>query len=390
MRGSFNLGRIFGIQIGINYTWVFAFLLFAFIFAQNFHVAFPSWSSAEYWIAGVIMAVGLFVCVLIHELCHSIVARSRGLKVSSIVLFIFGGVSNIENEPERPGVEFIMAFAGPASSAALGGIFYGLHQLAAKPGVPDTPLAGILYYLFYINIILAIFNLIPGFPLDGGRVLRAIVWGATRSLHTATVVAGNIGRYFGWAFILLGILGIFGFGIVWFEGTLNGIWAIFIGWFLLSAADSSLRDLSLRENLAGKKVRDLMDMHPECVSPAESVERVVHDSFIMGGRRALPVCNDTGLLGIVTLADVKKVPQDNWANTPVQTIMTPGDKLLTVNQEDDLNGALAIMARNGLNQIPVMGESHLVGLLSREQVLRYLQTRQELGIRKGQGPGLSR
>jgi Zn-dependent protease/CBS domain-containing protein len=389
MRGSLSIGRIFGIQIGINYTWIFAFILFTWIFASGtFPTLFPGWATSTYWLAGVIMSVMLFISVLIHELCHSIVARSRGLKVSSIVLFIFGGVSNIQNEPERPWVEFIMAGAGPGSSLILGGIFALFAYLVHNSGQTQTPLFGILYYLAYINIVLAIFNIIPGFPLDGGRVLRSIIWGATHSLHTATRVAGNIGRFFGWAFILFGVANFFGYPAA-IANPINAIWSIFIGWFLLSAADGSLRDMSLKENLAGKHVKDLMDRSPECVSPATSIENIVHGSFIQGGRRALPVCNDNGLMGIVTLSDVRKVPQESWSNTPVQTIMTPGDKLQTVKQDDDLNAALSIMAENGLNQIPVMGEGKLVGLLSRADVLRYLQTRQELGIKKDQGPRLS-
>jgi len=389
MRGSFNIGRILGIQIGINYTWIFALVLFSWLFARGtFPALFPGWSLSAYWISGIVMSVMLFVSVLIHEICHSLVARSRGMKVNSIVLFIFGGVSNIQGEPERPWVEFIMAGAGPASSLILGGVFALITYLVRLSGQTDTPLLAILFYLAYINVLLAIFNIIPGFPMDGGRVLRSIIWGATHSLHTATMIAGNLGRFFGWAFILFGVANFFGIP-AGFSNPINGVWAILVGWFLLHAADSSLRELSLQEHLEGKHVKELMDRTPECVNPDTFIETILHGSFIQRGRKALPVCNDSGLLGIVTLSDVKKIPRDAWSNTPVQTIMTPGDKLLTVNQDDDLNAALSIMAENGLNQMPVTGDGRLVGLLTRADVLGYLHTRHELGINKHPRPTIS-
>ncbi|HEX7474482.1 MAG TPA: site-2 protease family protein, partial [Dehalococcoidales bacterium] len=313
MRGSFVIGKIAGIEIGINYTWIFAFGLFAWIFALGtFPAFFPDWSTASYWIAGVIVSLLIFVSVLIHELCHSLVAISRGMKVTSIVFFIFGGVSNIEKEPERAWLEFIMAGAGPLSSLVLGGVFYGLTLAVRATGDTSSILYGVLGIMAYVNILLALFNLIPGFPLDGGRVFRSIVWGITRSLHTATVIAGNVGRFFGWAMILFGIANFFpGFNINGFQGNLlNGVWFIFIGWFLTSAADSAMREESLQRQLAGVKVKDVMDMHPECVLPNTPVERIVHESFIQRGRRALPICDESGLLGIVTLADVKKLSQD--------------------------------------------------------------------------------
>jgi Zn-dependent protease/CBS domain-containing protein len=386
MRGSFRIGKIAGIEIGIHYTWIFAFILFAWIFAAStFPALFPNWTVSEYWIAGVIVSILIFVSVLIHELCHSLVAISRGMKVTSIVFFIFGGVSNIEKEPESAWVEFIMSGAGPASSVVLGGVFYGLALLIRGSGQADTILVGILALMAQINIVLAIFNLVPGFPLDGGRVFRSIVWGITKSLHKATVIAGNVGRAFGWAMILFGIALVFNTSIWLFQGgIISGIWFVFIGWFLTSAADGAMREESLQTQLAGVHVRDVMNRNPECVSPNASVEGIVHGSFIQRGLRALPVCSENGLQGIITLSDVKKLPQERWANTPVQEIMTRLP-LESVNENDDLNGALRILASKGLNQIPVMANGQLAGLLSRADVIRYLQTRQELGIRSNPG-----
>jgi Zn-dependent protease/CBS domain-containing protein len=387
MRGSFTLGKIAGIDIGIHYTWIFALILFTWLFAQGtFPAAFPGWSTTTYWIAGVIVAIMLFVSVLIHEICHSLVAINRGLKVKSIVLYIFGGVSNIETEPQSAWVEFIMAGAGPASSLVLGGVFIGLSLAVGGPGSSTSPLKGVLFYLGYINISLGIFNIIPGFPLDGGRVFRSIIWGITKNLHKATTIAGNVGRFFGWAMILYGITNFFGISIGGLQGNfINGIWFVFIGWFLISAADSAMREESLQQQLAGVRVGDVMDRSPECVSPNASVEYAVHSAFIERGRRALPVCTESGLLGIVTLADVKRLPQDRWPNTPIKEIMT-SHPLETVNEDDDMNSALRTLAQKDLNQIPVMDKGKLVGLLSRSDVIRYIQTHQELGLRPKQNP----
>jgi Zn-dependent protease/CBS domain-containing protein len=379
MRGAFKIGKIAGIEIGINYTWIIALVLFTWLFAESLMASVSGWTRSTYWFAGVIIALGVFISVLLHELSHSLVAIRRGMKVTSIILFIFGGVSNIEKEPESAGTEFIMAAAGPASSLVLSAIFFGIYRLAPGASNVATPLKAVFFYLFYTNLLLAIFNIIPGFPLDGGRVFRSIIWGATKSLHRATMIAGNVGRFFGWALMLLGIFFVFGYTIGNVGGLLNGIWSIFIGWFLASAADSAMREQSLQEHLAGKLVKDVMSTNPECISPVASVESVVNDAFMRRGLRSLPVCNESGLLGIITMGDVKKVAQEEWMNTPVQQVMTKAP-LITVNENDDLNAALQQLSKNDLNQIAVMANGKFVGLLSRADVIRYLHTRQELGM----------
>jgi Zn-dependent protease/CBS domain-containing protein len=390
MRGSLKIGRIAGIEIGVHYSWILAFALFLWIFAMGaFRIDYPGWSLSTYWIAGALTSIMIFISVLVHELCHSLVARSKNLKVSSIVLFIFGGVSNIESEPEKASVEFFVSIAGPLSSFILAGLFFGIAYLLYLPGNiinpagPVDPVVGILYYIGRINLWLAVFNIVPGFPLDGGRVLRSIIWGITNSLYKATMIAGNVGRAFGWLLIVLGVISIIKTegNILFFQaGTINGIWLILIGWFITSGADNAMRETTLRQELAGVRVKDVMDRSPECVLPGASVESVVHESFIQRGRRAVPVCLDQKLLGIVTPADIKRLPQDRWANTSIQEVMTK-TPLLSVNQEEDLNSALKILAQHGLNQIAVLEDGHLAGLLSRADVIRYLQTRQELGVK---------
>jgi len=382
LRGSFRIGKIAGIELGIHYSWIFAFIIFAFLFARmTFPAAYPEWDLATYWIVGFVVTVFLFLSVLVHEYCHSLVARKMGMKVDSIVLFIFGGVSNLESEPETPKIEFLMSGAGPASSLVLSGIFWGVSYLLSLNTAISEPVIAAIGYIGWINLILAIFNIIPGFPLDGGRVLRSIIWGATNNLQKATLIAGNVGRAFGWAMILFGVANFFGFSIGGFQGSfVNGIWFVFIGWFLTSAADNAIKEQTFQQQLTGVRVKDVMDHNPECVNPAASIENIVHESFIQRGRRALPVCRDNTLLGIITLADVKRVPQDQWINTPVQEVMTRVP-VLTVSEDSDLTDALKILAKNELNQIPVVDDGHIVGLLSRSDVLRYLQTRQELGIK---------
>lgn len=372
MKSSFRLGRIAGIEIGIHYTWLLAFILITWSLAQGiFPQYYPGWDLATYWVTGILAALFLFLSVLVHELAHSLVAIARGLSVQGITLFIFGGVSNIKGEPERPSVEFVMAIVGPLASLVLAGIFWGLRQAV---GQQVSPLAAILWYLALVNALLAGFNLIPGFPLDGGRVLRSIIWGATGSLTKATNIAATVGRVFGWALIAFGV-----FQLIT-GNFLGGIWIAFIGWFLSSAANASRREVRARERLSGVRVKEVMNPSLECISPQISVGDVVRDIFLQRGRRAVPVCQDDKLVGIVTLTDIKELPQSKWEYTSVGEIMTRSP-LHTVDTDDGLNSALKLLAEHSLNQVPVLSEGRLVGLLSRADVIRYLQLSQELGMR---------
>jgi Zn-dependent protease/CBS domain-containing protein len=369
MGSSFKIGRIAGIDIGINYSWILAFFLIAWSFAAGvFPVLAPNQSAAAYWIAGFIEAGLMFICVLLHELAHSLVARSRGLPVSSITLFIFGGVSNLSEEPEKASTEFVMAFVGPLTSLVLSGILYLVFLVyPAQNSLPGVT----IFYLAYINLSLGLFNLIPGFPLDGGRVLRSIIWGATHNLVTATNIASAIGQIVGGIFIGIGIL------LAFSNNLLNGLWIAFIGWFLYSAAESSRRELTMREALRGVHVKDVMDPSPACTSPETPVNDVVQQVFFRAGYRAAPVCVSDKLEGIVTITDVKKIRQDEWATTPVSRIMTR-DPIYQVKAEDDLGEAVKILGAHDLNQLIVMDNGHLAGMLNRAHVIRYLQLKQEL------------
>jgi Zn-dependent protease len=324
--------------------------------------------------------------VLLHELAHSLVAQARGMKVSSITLFIFGGVSNLEEEPEKAGTEFIMALVGPLTSLLLGGIFWGLAIAISGNGLSlidlingthlSTPLGAVVGYLGWINLSLGVFNLIPGFPLDGGRVLRSIIWGGTRSLQKATNAATLVGRLVGWAFIALGL-----YEVLYLGSWIGGIWIAFIGWFLASAADASRREMTLKEHLSGIKVKDVMNANPGGIDPQTSVEEIVNNIFQRLHGRAVPVCANDRLQGIVTIDDVKKVPRDQWGATRAERIMTR-QPLYTVKPEDGVYDAFKLIGQHAINQVLVTQDGKCIGMLSRADIITHLQLSQDLGMGK--------
>ncbi len=376
MRASFRIGRIAGIDIGVHYTWLLAFFLIAWSLSVGFFPQlYPGWTTLTYWVTGIISALCLFISVLLHELAHSLVARARGMSVNSITLFIFGGVSNLEGEPERPVAEFAMAIVGPLTSLVLAGVFWSLSQVITST---DSIIKAIVTYLAIINALLAAFNLIPGFPLDGGRVLRSIIWGATRDMRKATNIAATVGQFFGWGFIAFGVYSLFT------GNFLGGLWIAFIGWFLSSAADASRRDVSMRERLQGVKVGKIMDNSPRCLSPSELVADIVRDVFFQQGVRAAAVCEQERVIGIITITDVKRLHQSRWNDTAVTEIMTR-EPLYSVSADDDLNTALRLLAQHELNQLLVLERGRLVGLLNRAHVIRYIQLSQELRLPLSRG-----
>lgn len=373
MRSTFRLFRVAGIDIGIHYTWIFIFIFFSWTLAQGyFPQQYPGWSTTAYWTTGVIAALLIFVSVLLHELAHSLVARKRGIPVHSITLFILGGVSNLEEEPGKPAAEFAMAIVGPSTSLILALVFWGLSRI---PADNTNPVAAILSYMALINLLLGIFNLLPGFPLDGGRVLRSIIWGSTGNLVKATDIAGRVGQFFGWVLIGLGLF--FMISVSFF----SGLWLAFIGWFLNSSADASRKEITLRERLSQIKVKELMSLNPDTISPKTTVAEMVNNIFTQRHGRAVPVCQDSQLIGIVTITDTKGIPQDRWATTPVEQIMTR-EPLYTVSPEDNLNTVLKLIAQHDINQVLIRQQGQCAGLLSRADIIRYLQFSQELGLRK--------
>jgi CBS domain-containing protein len=287
--------------------------------------------------------------------------------VDSITLFIFGGVSNLTREPATPGDEFAISVVGPLSSLVLAGLFWGLMQLL--PG--HSPAGAVVGYLAFVNLLLGAFNLVPGFPLDGGRIFRSIVWGATRSLRRGTVVASYTGQGFGWLMIFWGV------SRVLTGDLLGGIWTAFIGWFLNNAAESTRQEETLRESLAGVSIADLMDKPPVVVAPDLSVQDFVVEQVMRRGQRALPVVDTGRLIGIVSVTDARKLAHDAWPLTRVDQIMTP-TPLVVVSPTDDVGAAIGLMGQKGLHQLPVVQDDHVLGLLNRDHVLRFIQLRHDL------------
>jgi Zn-dependent protease/CBS domain-containing protein len=381
MESSFKLGRVAGIEIGIHYTWLVAFVLVSWSLAQGFFPgSYPGWSPVTYWLVGVFSALALFASVLIHELSHSFVARARGEEVDSITLFIFGGVSNLRSEPAAPRDEFLVSVVGPLTSFVLAAGFW-LLRLAVAPG--DSPVGAALDYLALINLILGGFNLLPGFPLDGGRILRSIVWAATRSLRRATQIAAGTGQAIAYLMIFWGLLQLLG------GNFLGGLWIAFIGWFLNNAAETTRAQQSTTESLSGVTVAELANPQPIIAGPDTTVQDFVFEDVVRQGRSAVLVMAGGPLRGIATVTDAKKVPQDRWSTTTLAEIMTPAP-LQTVTPDTAMTRALELFVSSSVNQLPVVQAERVVGLLSRADVLRYLQLRQELHLGRLPGRPLSR
>ncbi|HVB21129.1 MAG TPA: site-2 protease family protein [Ktedonobacteraceae bacterium] len=372
MPGSLRLGKLAGIDISIHVSWLIVFLLLTWSLATNwFPVLYPGWAVLTYWTIAAVASLLLFAAVLAHELAHSLVARWRGLPVKNITLYIFGGVSNIEQEPKSPGVEFQMAFVGPLTSLLIGGLSY-LLLLALHGGT--SPLAALLGYLALSNILLGLFNLIPGFPLDGGRVLRSIIWKISSNLRTATRAATLVGQGIAYLFIFTGIWLIFA------GYLLDGLWITFIGWFLLSGAQSANSQMVLETMFKGVTVGEIMNTTPNTVPANISLQKLVDDFLLPHGWRNAFVMQLDQLVGLVTLSDIRHIPRDKWAVTPVGFAMIPQEKLHAVSPRQSLIEVLPLMVERDVNQVPVVDNDHLVGVLSREDIVRSLEIRQGLGL----------
>ncbi|HET7636664.1 MAG TPA: site-2 protease family protein, partial [Candidatus Limnocylindria bacterium] len=335
-----------------------------------FPAVIPGIDSTFAWVLGVVAALLLFASVLVHELAHSFVARSRGLEVDSITLFIFGGVSNLSSESPDARTEFAIAVVGPITSFVIAAVSYGIAQL-----IPDPAWQAVVGYLAIVNALLGAFNLIPGFPLDGGRVLRSIAWGITKSLRRATEIAVGAGQIVGGLFILWGVIQIFSGG-----DLINGLWIAAIGWFLQNAASSSLQQVVLTERLKLVRVGDVQRTDTATVSRQTTVEELIERYLLPGNRRAMPVSDDGRLVGMVTLGDIKEVPAELRATTQVGAVMGGRDGLVTVHPGDTLADALNALASRDLEQVPVIDGERYVGMLTRADLVRQLQLRETLDL----------
>jgi Zn-dependent protease/CBS domain-containing protein len=373
MPGSFRLGSIAGIDIYAHISWLIILVFLTVSLATGwFPTLSPGYPTSTYILLGFVAAILLFVSVLLHELAHSLVARSRGLPVKSIVLFIFGGVSNIEQEPHSPGTEFFMAFVGPLASLIIGAICFGFSTLVRGT---HSPTEDLLIYLASANILLGIFNLLPGFPLDGGRVLRSIVWKITGNSYRATQVATVVGQVIAYLFIFAGIW-LFFFS----RDPFDGLWLGFIGWFLLSSAQSARAQATLETTFKGVTVAQVMNTQPMTVPANISLQKLVDEHFLPQGLRSALVLQGDQLAGLITLSDIRHVAREEWAQTPVGFAMIPGERLHTVTPQQKLTDVLPLMTGKDINQLPVVDNGKLVGVVTRDAVIRSLQVRQGLGL----------
>ncbi len=386
MRGL-RLGRIFGIEIAIDGSWIFIALLMSWSLTTAFSRWHPDWSASGAVLTAVIATVLFFLSVLLHELAHSLVARRYGVPVDRITLFLFGGVSNLEREPPSARAEFWTAIVGPLTSIALGAVLLLLGTAAVPLPVALTrdatadmeslsPAQSLLLWLGPINILVGLFNLIPGFPLDGGRIVRAAIWGATGNLHSATRWASAVGQAIGWALVFLGVAIVFGAQVPFFgRGVVAGLWLAFIGWFLTSAAAQTWRRQLVREVLEGIPVSRLMTPPGRAIPAGANLDTLVREWLVQSGERAFPVEDPTGrFLGLVTFADVRRAPREAWTQTDAADVMTPVTNLVTTNPREDLADAADKLARADVSQLPVVdGGGSLVAMLQRRDVLRWIE-----------------
>jgi Zn-dependent protease/predicted transcriptional regulator len=370
MRSQIRLGKVFGIQIGLHYSWFLIALLIVFSLFGQFHSSHAQWSTATIFTMALATAVLFFGSLLLHELSHALMATARGIPVREITLFALGGVSQMEGEAPDAKSEFWIAIVGPATSVVIGLVCVGLAGVAGPAAL--NPLVAMFSLLGYINLALAVFNLVPGYPLDGGRILRSVLWWKSGDMERATRLAAKIGQAVAGAFIALGI-------VEFFSGAgIGGLWIAFIGWFLLQAAKESYLQIGLKHVLEGVRVGDLMTHDCGVVSGGLSVQDLVDDELLRTGQRCFFVADNGGVGGIVTLNEIKQVARPQWPFTRLREIMIPPERLRTVTPSTSIASALELMARNDLNQLPVVSDGHLDGVVSRGEILGYLQTRAEL------------
>jgi Zn-dependent protease len=388
---GFRIGRIFGINVQIDWSWLLILLLVTWNLSAVFGQSHGDWGAVLSWGIALIAALLFFVSVLAHELAHSLVARARGIPVRSITLFLFGGVSNIEREPASAGGEFLIAIVGPLTSVLIGLILIVAASAAVGPlgDLSDPtqaigqlgPVTTLVLWLGSVNILVGLFNMIPAFPLDGGRVLRSFFWAISDNLRQATRWAAWIGQGIAWLLILVGISMVFGLQVpVLGSGPISGLWLVFIGWFLNSSASQSYRQVVIQDVLGGIPVNRMMRRNPPTATAGLSVSSLVHDYVMQSDDHAFPVVEGDRLQGLVCLHDVRTVSRDAWETTTVREIMTPADQLVTVAPDEDATEALHKLQRQEVRQLPVVQNGSLAGLLRRQDIIKYLRLEEDMDV----------
>lgn len=375
--GSIRVARLLGIDIRIHFSWFLIFFIVVLSLADSFGAENGTWSDTKSFVIAVIAAVLFFLSVLGHELAHAVVARRFGMNVSSITLFVLGGVANLAKEPPTAISEFLMAAAGPATSIVIGVV--GLAVAFFGPSLYDAtalqPVQPVAVYIGQINLYLAAFNLLPGFPLDGGRVFRSIVWGITKDRMVATRIAARGGQVVAGLLVLGGVFLAFRL-----DATINGLWLAFIAYFLWNAATATLQQERVASVVGGAKVGPLMTTDFKWTPPGVMVGQVIRDIVLPMNLRAIPVVSGERLIGLVAIGDLRKVDQAEWAQTPVEQVMTPASDLPTVSPDDPLGAALEKFSATELPLLPVIKDGRLVGVLYRESVIGYVRMQELLRV----------
>ncbi len=370
---SWRIGRVSGIDIALDQSWLLIFCLISLSVATQLAASHAGSAVAARWLTALLVACAFFGSIVLHELGHSLVAQALGIRVRSITLFLFGGVAQLESEPRKPMHEVSVALAGPAVSVALAGVFGALSGLSGEPTLAGTGLA----WLARVNLVLGVFNLAPGFPLDGGRVLRGVLWAATGSFARATRIASLSGAG------IAGLLMFAGVAVVFASRDLiGGLWLVFLGWFLLSASRNAVGALEVERILGAVRVRDVLEpVRHATVSPGASVAELVSAHVLRSGLRTLWVVDPASdrLLGIATLRELASLPQEARAGTRIESVMLPAARATSVSASDTALVGMRRLAAAGVNQLPVLDDGRLVGALTRERLLGLLQAGLWLG-----------
>ncbi|MDN3515039.1 MAG: site-2 protease family protein [Candidatus Brocadia sp.] len=360
-QGSWKVVKIMGIPIRVHFSWFIVFGLITWsLSTQYFPKAAPELPMVSYWIKGTLASLLLFASVAFHELSHAYVARKYHIPITDITLFIFGGVAQMKDEPPHPKAEFRMAIAGPLSSFFLSGLFFLLSVNTAGGA------KALFYYLAQINFVLAVFNLIPGFPMDGGRVLRAALWSRTKDYFYATQRASIFGQRIALFFLLFGLFLIF-------SGSSGGLWLLLIGWFLYMAAQSSQQQATLQEALSNIKVKNVMARDIVTINSSTPIDEAVDKYFLRYGYGGFPVTDGEKFLGIITLKESKDIPREDWNKVRVSDVFIPHSKKWEVSPDVDVMKALELMIKEDKGRIIVMENDKIVGLITRNGIARYLR-----------------
>ncbi|MGJ5628300.1 site-2 protease family protein [Nostoc sp. CALU 1950] len=374
---GFRLGSIFGFEIRIDLSWLLiVFLILWTLSAGLFPANYPGLSNATYFGMGLVATFFFFASLLAHELSHSLVARTKGIPVEGITLFIFGGVSRTRMDAEHPDDEFQIAIIGPFTSLVLAA-FFGLIAYIGTNAGWSVVVTGVASYLGTINLILAIFNMLPGFPLDGGRVFRSLIWKYTGNQKKATKIASTSGKWLAYLLIALGFWELFG------SALLSGLWLILIGWFLYNAAEAGYEELLIRTSLEGVKAQEIMTPHPETVNADLTLQDLVDKYFLSRRYQSFPVTEDSHPIGIITLNQVKDIPREEWIYRTVRDAMIPTDTGVTARPEEQMSQVLEKMQESGVRRVLVTQNGSLKGIITANDVAHWLRRQRDLGNQMG-------